>query len=378
MFAVGAAGSPGRRRKRRRRPAPDEGRDGVGVRAAVPRRSGVARSHPRRPRRHAPRRRRGPRPTRPSASSAASAVSSAASAVRGRSASRSTTLPDASVIVVCSSSWASALVRRTSATNSAMLPPCCSCWAYCSGLTRLRWACGDDLRGEVVVVDGDLAGVGDRVEDELGLDGLLDRPALLGVVGLAALRAGDLQVGVPVHAGLAAAPAPWPGCATRPRARPGSPAAAPRRVSSRCSTSLSRAWAPCWMRLGALQPGADVVAQLGEGVELAGRRGELVVELGQLLGLDRADGDGHLGLLAGVRAGAQRGGEGRRLVGGQPADGVVEALHEVAGADLVGHAGGRCRPRAPRRRPAPPGRWRRSRRPGPGGRRRSAWRSARA
>src|SRR5437763_277560 len=46
---------------------------------------------------------------------------------------------------------------------------------------------GDDLRRQVVVVDGDLSGVGDRVEDELGADGPFDVPLLGLVVGLLAL-----------------------------------------------------------------------------------------------------------------------------------------------------------------------------------------------
>jgi hypothetical protein len=88
------------------------------------------------------------------------------------------------------------------------------------------------------------------------------------------------------------------------------------------------------------QPGADVGAQLLEGVELAGRRGELVVELGELLGLDRPHGDLHVSHLAGVLAVEQGGGEGGALVDGQAAHGLVQTVHQLAGADLVGHAGG--------------------------------------
>ena len=51
-----------------------------------------------------------------------------------------------------------------------------------------------------------------------------------------------------------------------------------------------------------VEAGAQVVAQLVERVELARRLGELVVELGQLTLLDGVDGDGHLGVLAGVVA----------------------------------------------------------------------------
>ena len=45
----------------------------------------------------------------------------------------------------------------------------------------------------------------------------------------------------------------------------------------------------------------QVVFELVDGVELAGQLGELVVGLGQLALLDRADGHGDLGVLAGVR-----------------------------------------------------------------------------
>ena len=54
-----------------------------------------------------------------------------------------------------------------------------------------------------------------------------------------------------------------------------------------------------------LTPLAQVGAQLVEGVELAGQLGELVVQLGQLLLLDRADGHRHLGVAAGEVAADQ-------------------------------------------------------------------------
>ena len=85
----------------------------------------------------------------------------------------------------------------------------------------------------------------------------------------------------------------------------------------------------------------EAVLQLVDGVEFACQLGEFVVGLGQLAFLDRLDGDGDLGLLAGVLAGGQRGGEDLGLAGRQPDDRVVETLDELARADLVGQALGR-------------------------------------
>ena len=74
--------------------------------------------------------------------------------------------------------------------------------------------------------------------------------------------------------------------------------APPTAASSAASRNSASIRAP---RLG--QARADVLAQLVERVE-ARLGGELVVELGQLLGLDLADGDRELGLLAGQLVGA--------------------------------------------------------------------------
>ena len=65
---------------------------------------------------------------------------------------------------------------------------------------------------------------------------------------------------------------------------------------------------------------------------------EFVVGLGQLPLLDRLEGDGDLGLLAGVLTGDQLGGERLRLALGQADDRVVETVDELAGADLVGQS----------------------------------------
>ena len=85
------------------------------------------------------------------------------------------------------------------------------------------------------------------------------------------------------------------------------------------------------------EPLADVVAQLVERVE-AGLGGELVVELGQLLGLDLLDRDGELGLLAGQLLGAVVVGErdlDRALLAGDRArELLLEARDEPARAEL--------------------------------------------
>ena len=79
-------------------------------------------------------------------------------------------------------------------------------------------------------------------------------------------------------------------------------------ASTAASSAASRNSASMRCVLVLRDPRADVLAQLVERVE-AGLLGELVVERGQLLGLDLADRDRELGLLAGQlgRAGSPRG-----------------------------------------------------------------------
>ena len=59
--------------------------------------------------------------------------------------------------------------------------------------------------------------------------------------------------------------------------------------------------------LAVAQPGPDVVGQLLDGVELGGHLGELVVELGELLLLDRGDVDLDLDVLTLEVAAGERG-----------------------------------------------------------------------
>ena len=89
--------------------------------------------------------------------------------------------------------------------------------------------------------------------------------------------------------------------------------------------------------LGLGEPLADVLAQLVERVE-AGLGGEVVVELGKLLGLDLLDRDRELGLLAGQLVGRVVLGEGDRdgalVARGGALELLLEAGHEPARAEL--------------------------------------------
>ena len=91
--------------------------------------------------------------------------------------------------------------------------------------------------------------------------------------------------------------------------------------------------------LAVAEAGPDVVGQLGDGVELRCRLGEVVVELGELLLLDRGDADLDLDVLALEVAAGQRAGEGGAVAGGHAAQRLVEAVEHAALADLVAHTG---------------------------------------
>ena len=104
---------------------------------------------------------------------------------------------------------------------------------------------------------------------------------------------------------------------------------------------LQRGGADLLGLLHALDP-ADLIGQAGpqlvDGVEFACQLGEFVIGLGQLTFLDRDDGDGDFGLLAGVRTGGHLGGEDLGLAGRQADDRIVETVDKLAGADLVRQA----------------------------------------
>ena len=91
--------------------------------------------------------------------------------------------------------------------------------------------------------------------------------------------------------------------------------------------------------LAATEALAHVVGQLIDGVELGGHLRELVVEVGELLLLDLADGDQHLDVLADQVATDELGGEGLLVAGGHAGQRLVEAVEHAAATDAVGHAG---------------------------------------
>ena len=106
--------------------------------------------------------------------------------------------------------------------------------------------------------------------------------------------------------------------------------------SSSLSTSWSRAWAPCPNTLDRAICSRMSRLQLVDGVELAGDLGEVVVGVGKLALLDGEHLDGDLGRLALVVAAEQLRFERRRLAGAERVERLVDALDELAGADLVG------------------------------------------
>ncbi|SKU81997.1 Uncharacterised protein [Mycobacteroides abscessus subsp. abscessus] len=93
--------------------------------------------------------------------------------------------------------------------------------------------------------------------------------------------------------------------------------------------------------LAALHLLGEAVLELADGVEFACQLCKVVVGGRQLTLLDGADLDGDLGLLAGELAGGQLGGEHLLLAGLQPDDGLVQAIDQLSGADLVRQTGGR-------------------------------------
>ena len=90
--------------------------------------------------------------------------------------------------------------------------------------------------------------------------------------------------------------------------------------------------------LALAQARGDVLAQLGEAVEAGGLGGELVVELGQSLGLDLLDGHLELGAAAGELGGAVVIGEGDRdralLAGAGAGQLLLEARDQPARSEL--------------------------------------------
>jgi hypothetical protein len=87
------------------------------------------------------------------------------------------------------------------------------------------------------------------------------------------------------------------------------------------------------------EPLAQVALELVQGVELARQLGELVVDLGELLVLDRVDLDRHLSVPAGEVAAHELGGEGGVGAGDQADQDLVETREQLLAADLVRDVG---------------------------------------
>ena len=105
--------------------------------------------------------------------------------------------------------------------------------------------------------------------------------------------------------------------------------------------TVSRASTPCSSRLTRAEAVAQVRAQLVEGVELARQLGEVVVEGGELALADGLDGDGDVGVV-GIRAVRRARCSNVALSPALEADDdLVEAVEQVAAADLVRQAGRR-------------------------------------
>src|SRR5690606_31902845 len=180
--------------------------------------------------------------------------------------------------------------------------------------------CLHEVGGELVLADLHVLGLGDRVEQQLALEHLL---ALLGDLGAVHVVCETVLVlEVAVHLVVDEA--------LRNRdvglldEQLHELVARGRRL-----TELGRA----------LELLLDVLAQLADGVELARDLGEVVVGLGKLAFLDRDERHRDLSLLALVVAAHEFRLEGRRLARGEGVEGLVDALDELARADLVGDVG---------------------------------------
>ena len=178
-----------------------------------------------------------------------------------------------------------------------------------------------EVLGELVLADLDLLGLGDRVEHDLGLEGLGAGLGDLGAV-LVVLEAA-LGLEVTVHLVLDDA------------------------VGDRHVDELDELVDEQVAGLGALAErlvAGDLLREarreLVERVELARDLREVVVGLGKLALLDGGDGDGDLGGLALVVAAEELRLEGGRLAGGERVEGLVDALEQLARAELVRDAAG--------------------------------------
>ena len=187
------------------------------------------------------------------------------------------------------------------------------------------------------LVDTDLALVGDLVEQELGGDRVADPAVEVGLellLGLALL----LEVGVQGHPGVGELLLDALAAGVELLGDEGLGQRDLDLLQQRLEHGVAGGRG-LLEPLAAGQPLADVVLELGEGVELRRHLREVVVELGELLLLDLADGDGHLDVLADQVAVDELGGEDLLLAGGDADQRVVETVDHAAAADLVGEAG---------------------------------------
>ena len=222
---------------------------------------------------------------------------SSTSASRGRatSADRSTVLPDASVTTADSSTPASALLRRTSATSAGRLPPC------------------DDLVGELLRAPSGSARPGGP-----GTRSARRRRSATSVLSAIASRTNCARTDFSALSRSSASNSSrvLP-CSSQVLVEQrvvvaervhdlvlavldlGLDRRLGQRELDRVEQLLEHLVArlrALLERLGPAEPLAQVVAQLLDRVELAGQLGELVVELGQFLLLDRVDRRGDVGL----------------------------------------------------------------------------------
>ena len=193
-----------------------------------------------------------------------------------------------------------------------------------------------DVLGQFVVIDGDLFGVGDFVEHELGDERVTDTLVEVGIELVDRLFFGfeillECQSGITellldlfaTGGDLVADGAVGQG-----------------RVDL-IEDLLEDGVAGFAGLLDALATGhtfGDIGAKFFDRVEFGGGLRELVVEFGELLFLDVGDLDVNLDIFAGEFAADKLGREGLGLTGLETGDGLVEALEHGRLADLVGHS----------------------------------------
>src|SRR6478609_6395548 len=195
----------------------------------------------------------------------------------------------------------------------------------------------DHVLGELLLVDAELLDLGDLVQDELGGDRVTD-PAL--EVGLELLLGLALVLEVLVHGHAGVRELLLEAAAARVELV-GDDRLGQRDVDGLQQRLQHRVAGGGGLleAAAAAEPLPHVLGQLLDGVELGGQLGELVVELGELLLLDLADGDRDVDALADQVTTHELGGEDLLVAGGQADQRLVETVDHAAATDAVGHAG---------------------------------------